>query len=95
MKNIENPVLTQVVESDTPLKEWLVGYVGDQKKPENDKVTTEMIVETMTKEFPEFLMAIAEENWIRGYQQAINDVEEGEKLIREEMKKRVEKDDKK
>jgi hypothetical protein len=93
MENIENPILTQSVDIDTPIKEWLVDYVGEKKKPEGKEVTTEMIVETMTEEFPEFLMAVAEENWIRGYQQAIVDVEEGEKLIREEMQKRVQKDD--
>ena len=27
-----NPVLKQNVESDTELKEWLVNYVGEQKK---------------------------------------------------------------
>ncbi len=47
-----------------------------------DEVTVEMIVETMAKEFPEFLMAIAEENWIRGYHQALDDVEVGQKMAR-------------
>jgi hypothetical protein len=28
----------------------------------------------MANEFPEFLMAVAEENWIRGYQQAFDDI---------------------
>jgi hypothetical protein len=42
-----------------------------------------MIVNTMAEEFPEFLMAIAEENWIRGYHQALTDVQEGEKIARE------------
>jgi uncharacterized iron-regulated protein len=46
-----------------------------------------MIVETMAKEFPEFVLALAEENWIRGYQQALDDVTEGEKLYKEEMEK--------
>ena len=94
MENIENPVLTQSVDIDTPMKEWLVGYVGEKKKPEGKEITTEMIVGVMTEEFPEFLAAVAEENWIRGYQQAIVDVEEGEKFIREEMQKKVQKDDK-
>ena len=42
-----------------------------------------MIVHTLAEEFPEFLMAVAEENWIRGYQQAIHDVDEGQKLLQE------------
>jgi hypothetical protein len=38
------------------------------------------------QEFPEFLMKVAEENWILGYQQAINDVDEGESMLREHAK---------
>jgi hypothetical protein len=32
-------------------------------------------VDVLAKDFPEFLMVVAEENFIRGYQQAITDVE--------------------
>ena len=69
--------LDEVVETNTHMKEWLVNYVGEQHDPENEQVTVEMIVETMADEFPEFLMAIAEENWIRGYHQALEDVDAG------------------
>jgi hypothetical protein len=31
----------------------------------------------MAEEFPEFLMVVAEENWIRGYHQALEDVDSG------------------
>jgi hypothetical protein len=44
-----------------------------------------MIVETMAEEFPEFLMAIAEENWVRGYHQALSDVSVGEEMARQEQ----------
>jgi hypothetical protein len=81
MDTVQNPELTKVVTPDSPMKEWLLNYVGEKASPENDEVTTEMIVETMASEFPEFLMVIAEENWIRGYHQAMTDVEMGEKLI--------------
>ncbi len=30
-------------------------------------------------------MAVAEENWVRGYQQALDDVEEGQRLAQEEQ----------
>ena len=46
-------------------------YVGSQQ--EEEEVTVGMIVETMAIEFPEFLLPIAEENWIRGYKQALED----------------------
>jgi len=33
-----------------------------------------MIIEMMSIQFPEFLMAVAEENFIRGYTQAMADL---------------------
>jgi hypothetical protein len=72
-----NPTLTEEVESDTPVKEWLVNYVGNSHSAKDGNVTVEMIVETLAKEFPEFVLAVAEENWIRGYQQGIEDVDSG------------------
>lgn len=88
----QNPDLQKVVEPSTEVKEWLVNYVGNQftqEFPGNDdvEVTVEMIIEVVSKEFPEFLLCVAEENFIRGYQQALNDVEEGEKLFKEHSKK--------
>ena len=44
MNTIENTTLQEPVERDSPLKEWLVEYVGNQEKPENGNVTVEMIV---------------------------------------------------
>ena len=37
------------------------------------EVTVQMIVDTLAHEFPEFVMIMAEENWVRGYQQGIDD----------------------
>tara|TARA_Y100000310_G_C20416975_1_gene684797 strand:- start:90 stop:494 length:405 start_codon:yes stop_codon:yes gene_type:complete len=79
----ENPDLFQEVKPDTEVKKWLVEYVGNKLKPEDDSVTIEMIIEVLATEFPEFLMPIAEENFIRGYQQAMNDVDEGQRLVEE------------
>jgi hypothetical protein len=62
------------------MKEWLVGYVGEKHNPKDGQVTVEMVVESMAEEFPEFLLALAEENWIRGYRQGLADIEEGKKL---------------
>ena len=74
----ENPDLFQPVQPANEMKKWLVNYVGEKLNPENDEVNVEMIIEVMAEEFPEFLMPIAEENFIRGYQQAINDVDKSE-----------------
>ena len=84
-----NPDLAKELEKDSPLKEWLVNYVGNQHNPENDEVTLAMVIEVMAKEFPEFLLALAEENWVRGYHQAIYDMEEGKRLYEEELKKKA------
>ena len=71
----ENTAYKQVVTKESPMKEWLIDYVGEKEKPENDEVTVEMIVGTMVKEFPEFVFALAEENFLRGYEQAFTDMQ--------------------
>ena len=76
----------QSVEKENELKTFLIEYVGTKEKPENDEVTVEMIVNTMAQDFPEFVLTVAEENWIRGYQQAMVDIEVGERLIEQEVK---------
>lgn len=71
----ENPELLQAVEPVNEMKKWLVNYVGEKLAPENDEVNVEMIIQVMAEEFPEFLLVIAEENFIRGYQQGLADAE--------------------
>ena len=80
----ETEGLKETVETDTEMKNWLVNYVGEKHDPDSGEVTVEMIVETMATEFPEFLMVIAEENWIRGYHQALDDVDAGQKVLEEQ-----------
>ena len=95
---LENTVLKEKVEKNTPIKEWLVNYVGTEFLAEMERlnsersenplewdgsVTVEMIIEMISVEFPEFLMAVAEENFIRGYTQAMVDVYEPEAAAEE------------
>ena len=80
----ETETLKETVETDTEMKDWLVNYVAERLDPDTGEVTVEMIVETMGTEFPEFLMAVAEKNWIRGYHQALNDVDAGQKMFEDE-----------
>jgi len=89
---INNSPSQEEVKPDSELKKWLVGYVGDKTKPEKNEVTVEDIVETMAKEFPEFLLVVAEENWIRGYHQALSDMEEGQKIYEAENQKNIDPD---
>ncbi len=66
-----------VIAAETPLKQMLLEYVGNKYSTSEDEgefeVTVQMIVETLAHEFPEFVMIMAEENWVRGYQQGIDD----------------------
>ena len=66
-----NPLLGLVVQPESELKEYLVEYVGT--KFDNESVTVNMIAETLAEEFPEFTMAFAEENFLRGYQLGLDD----------------------
>ena len=71
---IENPDLQSPVGDSTGLKKLVVNYIGDRLLAE-EEITVDMAVQVFSAEFPEFLMAVAEENFIRGYQQALDDVE--------------------
>ena len=64
-----------VSKEESELKELVVDFVGNKLNPETNEVTVEAIVEVFAEEFPEFLLAVAEENWINGYTQALNDVD--------------------
>ena len=44
-------------------------------KLHNEEVTVEMITETLAVEFPEFMYAMAEENFLLGYKQGLDDAE--------------------
>ena len=70
-----NPDLFKIVKGNNALKKMLVNYVGDELQPKDDEVTVEMVIEVLSSEFPEILLAIAEENFIRGYRQAMDDVD--------------------
>ena len=74
----ELPEVLSVVTIENALKKLLVEYVGERLQPENDEVTVEMVIEALAEEFPELLLVIAEENFVRGYQQAAQDIKEFE-----------------
>ena len=67
----ENPTLAYVVQKDTELKNYLVEYVGT--KFDKEEVTVEMIVDVLAHEFPDFMVAVAEENFLRGYKTGLDD----------------------
>ena len=59
---------------DSELKNIIVNYVGDKLKPDNDEVDVSMIVGVLAEEFPELVLLVAEENWLRGYRQGLDDL---------------------
>tara|TARA_Y100000310_G_C20426725_1_gene689448 strand:- start:74 stop:373 length:300 start_codon:yes stop_codon:yes gene_type:complete len=69
----QNPMLAMAVDKESKLKEMLVEYVGT--KLDNEEVTVNMIAEVMAAEFPEFVFAFAEENFLRGYQLGLDDAD--------------------
>ena len=69
----QNPMLAMTVEGDSELKKMLVDYVGT--KLDNEEVTVNMIAEVLAAEFPEFVFAFAEENFLRGYQLGLDDAD--------------------
>ena len=72
MKNID--LTKEIVPSDNELKEMIINYVGNFLNPDSEEITVEQIIEVFAKQFPEFLLALAEENWVNGYTQALNHV---------------------
>lgn len=70
-KELEN----EVVEKDSALKTMFIDFVGNRLNPKNGEVTVEMCVEVFAEEFPEFLLLVAQENFLRGYAQCLKDME--------------------
>ncbi len=81
----EKSTLKDVIKmnNESELKDHIVQYVGGVKNPENEEVNLEMIIEVLSQEFPELILCVSEENWVRGYHQALVDVEAGEKIANE------------
>ncbi len=72
---MKNPdLLKEVIPTESELTEIIVNYVGDVINPESDEITVEQIIDVFADQFPEFLLVVAEENWVNGYTQALNDV---------------------
>ena len=75
MSENDREIEETVVDVENPLKQLFVQYVGEKLQPDNGEVTVEMCVEVLAEEFPDFLLLVAQENFIRGYRQCIADME--------------------
>tara|TARA_R100000664_G_C2724243_1_gene116695 strand:+ start:264 stop:578 length:315 start_codon:yes stop_codon:yes gene_type:complete len=71
-EDLENPLLAITTpDGSSELKDYLVNFTGE--KLDEESVTVHMIAEVIAAEFPEFLFAFAEENFVRGYQIGLED----------------------
>jgi hypothetical protein len=64
-----------ILRTEGRLKEQIIEYVGAKLQPENEEVTIEMVIDVLASEFPEVVLVLAEENFLRGYSQGIEDLE--------------------
>lgn len=69
----DSKILQKVVSIEGELKAGIVNYVGKKENPKNGDVTLEMIINCLAEEFPEILLTVAEENFLRGYEVGLND----------------------
>jgi len=69
----QSPLSSLVVDTDSEMKDYLVEYVGG--KFNEEEVTVSMIHEVMAVEFPEFVISLAEENYLIGYEQGLKDAD--------------------
>ncbi len=65
--------LNCIITTGGELKKLITDYVGNKQNPENNEVTLEMVVYCLAEEFPELLLTVAEENFIRGYEVGLDD----------------------
>ena len=87
---MKNPdLLKEVIPTESELKEIIVNYVGNTVDPDTDEVTVEDIINVFAEQFPEFLLALAEENWINGYTQAMTDTRSWDNTKGQEDRKHV------
>ena len=70
----ENVSDTKISDVSSELKDYMIEYVGNKLDPEDNTVTVDMVVNVLADEFPEVVLSLAEENWIRGYEQGIEDL---------------------
>lgn len=76
---IEEDIREREVKPENSLKQMFVDYVGEKQCPEGGMVTVDMVVKTLSEEFPEFVLAMAEQNFLQGYKQAFKDMEKWNK----------------
>ncbi len=70
----EGDVNAEITDISSELKSYMIQYVGDKLDPEDSTVTVGMVIDVLAEEFPEVTLSLAEENWVRGYEQGLEDL---------------------
>ena len=78
-----NSFNVSMTDKQSPLKDMIVQYVGEKISQENGEVSVEMVISTLADEFPELVFSLAEENWVRGYEQGLEDDRNLMKILEE------------
>ena len=78
-----NSFNVSMTDKQSPLKDMIVQYVGEKISPENGEVSVEMVISTLADEFPELVFSLAEEKWVRGYEQGLEDDRNLMKILEE------------
>ena len=78
-----NSFNVSMTDKQSPLKDMIVQYVGEKASPEDGEVSVEMVISTLADEFPELVFSLAEENWVRGYEQGLEDDRNLMKMLEE------------
>jgi|TARA_Y100000310_G_scaffold267837_2_gene280087 hypothetical protein len=77
LDNLQKENLDRVItgahdETSSDLKTMIVDYTGYKLKPENHEITVDMVVQVLAEDFPEIVFAIAEENYLKGFEEGLN-----------------------
>ena len=63
-----------VYNEDSELRKMIMEYVLSRYTYEDELVTEEMILEVLIEEIPDIIFILSEENFFRGYEQALIDL---------------------
>lgn len=79
--SVKEDIRQREVVPNNSLRQMFVDYVGEKVQPEDGRVTVDMVVSVLSDEFPEFVLAMAEQNFLQGYKQAFKDMEKWNKKV--------------
>ena len=87
LERVEQSIYDNFTEQlEKAYKDHVIAPLGESDAGNNEKswhIFPVLGRDNFVRGIPEFVLALAEENWVRGYHQALNDVDAGQKIIEE------------